>query len=131
MKYLQTLITYLIASNLAIASQGNEILSPQVQFSSRSVNLELPLPSKTERQKYIVQTSEDNGFVCHNFLREEELKDKLFDLETQVATIPFLEEKLKQKEAPTALIDSSTTTNILIGFVAGMVAMFAINQKLK
>lgn len=127
MKSVQMLMIFLIANN----SLAVENIAPQVQVLDSSLKIELPLPKNNERQKYEIMLSPDSGYICHNRFREQEIKDKLFSLQTKVDTIPELQNKLLEKEKPTSFIGSDTWRDILIGFAIGSVSGFVISQKLK
>lgn len=125
---------FLIASNLllneAIASDTfNPIKFPTIQILTSSVKVELPLPVETERQKFIINVSSENGFICHNFLREREIKDKLFALQTKADTIPALETKVLETPANVSMISPSTYYSASAGAALGFIMGFFILRK--
>jgi hypothetical protein len=128
------LMTSLIVSNLflngVLADDLNQSnLSPQVQLTDKWVKVELPLPVKAERQKFVINVTSDNGYICHNYFREQEIKDKLFSLQTIADTVPVLEKKLLDTPVPVSMISSSTTSSIAIGAVLGLITGFFISKK--
>lgn len=134
MKFLKMLMTSLIVSNLflngVLADDLNQSnLSPQVQLTDKWVKVELPLPVKAERQKFVINVTSDNGYICHNYFREQEIKDKLFSLQTIADTVPVLEKKLLDTPVPVSMISSSTTSSIAIGAVLGLITGFFISKK--
>lgn len=135
MKFHKTLMICLIASVALNSASGSDIKFsnkfPQVQILTASVKIELPRPEKTERQKFIISVSEDNGFICHNFVREKEIKDKLFSLQTKNEIIPELEKKAVEAQPEVSFIESNTVTSIAIGAVLGLVSGFLIADQSK
>lgn len=134
MKFLKTLMISLIVSNLAVNSAfasdiQNPVFSPQILILTNSVKLELPLPVKTARQKFIINVTQDDGFICHNFLREKEIKDKLFSLQTKADLVPVVENKLLEEKKPVSLIDTNTYTSGAIGLSVGFILGFFILKK--
>lgn len=131
LKSLKTLMICLTANCLALEPlKIEDQISPEVKIDLTKVNLSLPNnPSNTERQKYIINTSPDNGYICHNFYREKEIKDKLFELKTLADTNKELEKKALEPVSPSYLINPSTSTSILIGTVLGIVSGFFLFNK--
>lgn len=134
MKFQMMLMIFLIA-NSSLGNEGNisgfneSTISPQSTVLSKLVKIELPLPVKTERQKFIINVTPDNGYVCHNYLRETEIKDKLFSLQTKVDTIPELEKKLLETPKPTSFIATNTQTSLAVGALLGLITGFFISKK--
>jgi hypothetical protein len=125
-----SLIVSNLALNGAIANDTtNLLLSPQTQILTNSVKIELPMPVKTARQKYIINVTLDDGFICHNFLREKEIKDKLFSLQTKADLVPVVENKLLEDKKPVSLIDTNTYTSGSIGVSLGLIIGFFIFKK--
>lgn len=125
---------FLIVSNLllnkAIAENSTKSATyPLVQTLTNSVKIELPLPVETERQKFIINVSSENGFICHNFLREKEIKDKLFSLEAVKNTVPELETMVLEKKEPVSFISGSTSQSASVGMVLGLIMGFFIFKK--
>lgn len=129
MKFHKTLTIFLIVNSFVFDLGAMENLAPQTSINATSVTLTLPLPSLNERQKYIINTSDDNGLICHNFFREKEIKNKLFELQTKVDTLPELENKLLEKEKPVSLISGNTVSSVAIGAVLGLITGFFIAKK--
>jgi len=134
MKFHKTLMTFLIVSNLVLnraSADDSEPSSkfPTIQVLTKSVKIELPSPNSTERQKFVINVTPDNGFICHNFLREKEIKDKLFSLQALTNTIPELEKKLLETPKPVAFIESNTVTSVAMGAVIGLITGFFISRK--
>jgi hypothetical protein len=134
MKFQKTLMTFLIVSKLTLnGAVANDIppgqIIPLTLVSPNSVIIELPMPVTTERQKFVINVTFDNGFICHNFLREKEIKDKLFSLETKAALVPIVENKLLEKEKPVTLFESSTLTSASLGILSGLIIGFFISKK--
>lgn len=134
MKFQKTLMTFLIVSE---ALQGGAIANdfksssiiPSTQILKETIKFELPTPKTTERQKYIINVGSENGFVCHNFVREKEIKDKLFSLQALANTVPELEKKLLETPQEVSFIKTNTGTSIAIGAVLGLITGFFISKK--
>jgi hypothetical protein len=125
MKFLMTLIASLILNNTSMAGEDLPIFS----ILPNSLKLELPIPQKEKREKYIITTSDNNGFVCHNFYREIEIKNKLFELKTNADLIPKLELKAIENKPPITLIKSNIYTTVLISFLSGAIITLALKSK--
>jgi hypothetical protein len=130
-KFQKTLTICLIANCLFSETlKAEDQISPEVKILSNKVSLSLPLnPSNSERQKYIVNTSPENGYICHNFFREREIKDKLFELKTTSELNKELENKLLTKPSESYFINPSTTTSVLVGSILGIVGGFFLFNK--
>lgn len=137
MKFHPTLIVFLIASNLIFSELAlpSELNAHLIQVSPSSVKLELPYPSTSELQRYTINVNDEgrpeNGFICHNFVRERAIKDKLFELHTKLEMRPRLEEMAIENKPEINVLDGSNYVSIALGFLAGAVLTIAVSKKLK
>lgn len=114
---------------LPTLSMAVEDTASKIKLNPSSISLNLPYPKHDERQKYVINVTSDDGFICHNFYREKEIKDKLFELQTKVETIPELENKLLKKEDPVSFMENSTISSLLIGLSIGLVSGVLISKR--
>jgi len=129
MRFLQKLTIYLTISCLAIDNLKAEIPSAfNVNVNSDSLTFTLPFPEESKPQKYIVKFSDNNGFICHNYFREKQIKDKLFELKTNNSTIPDLETMVFE-EKPISIFEKNTLSMTLAGVIVGILAGFFISRK--
>lgn len=137
MKFHQTLIIFLVVSNLLITNTAipDELKAHIIQVTPSSVKLELPTPKTSELQKYIFNVNGEGqpelGFICHNFARERAIKDALFELQTKAELASKLEEKAVENKPEVSFIDKSNYWTIGLGFLAGAIFSVALNKKLK
>jgi len=132
LKKFQKMLTICLIANCTMIDllKGEDQISPMVKVESNNIVLSLPLyPSTTERQKYIVNTSNENGYICHNFIREREIKDKLFELKTMSELNKELEKKALENKGDSYLINPSSTTSVLFGSVLGLIGGFFLFNK--
>lgn len=101
---------------------------PTAILSDTSLKLELPLPQKDKREKYIFGTSETNGFICHNYYREIEIKNKLFELKTKSELVPELEQKAIENKPPVTIMESNSYVTAIVGFLAGAIITLAVKK---
>lgn len=125
MKSLMTLIVSLMINSLCMAGEN----FPVVTVLPQSLKLELPLPQKIKREKYIIALSEDNGLICHNFVREIEIKNKLFELKTRAELVPQLEEKAIENKPTVSIVESNIYVGALVGFLSGAIITLALKNK--
>lgn len=89
MKFLKTLIIFLIVNDLTLGGENSPL---RFQISEELVQVDLPKPLSDTRQKFIINVTDNLGYVCHNQLRERDIKDKLFELQTKADACLKIEE---------------------------------------
>lgn len=124
MKSLLILTASLMINSLCMAGEN----FPTAILSDTSLKLELPLPQKDKREKYIFGTSETNGFICHNYYREIEIKNKLFELKTKSELVPELEQKAIENKPPVTIMESNSYVTAIVGFLAGAIITLAVKK---
>ena len=101
MKFLKTLIIFLIVNDLTLGGENSPL---RYQISDDLIQIDLPKPLPDSRQKFIINVSDNLGYVCHNQFREREIKDKLFELQTKNDACSKIEE-IAVKPTETGLED--------------------------
>lgn len=89
MKFLKTLIIFLIVNDFVLGGENSPL---RFQISDDLIQIDLPKPLPDSRQKFIINVTENSGYVCHNQFREREIKDRLFELQTKVDACSKIEE---------------------------------------
>jgi len=130
MKSLQKLTIYLTINGLILGDLKAGEIPPALGVKVRpdSIALTLPHPKESESEKYIVKFSDSNGFICHNFFREKQIKEKLFELKTQNEIIPELENKALE-DKPVSMFPENALSYTLSGVVLGILTGFFISRK--
>ena len=132
MKFLQKLTIYLTINSLSLGALKAEELTfsaLSVSLKPNSLTLTLPLPKESELEKYIVKTSDENGYICHNFFREKMIKDKLFELKTKNEIIPELEKKAIEESPNVSMFSPNVVPTAIGGVLLGLLAGFFISRK--
>lgn len=109
---------------------GSLVLWPS--FANDGINISLPIPSKFERERHVIAISDDNGYVCHNYIRERQINNKLEEQRIKLETSCQGASELALDVHPeVSLFDSSGLVigGFAVSFAAGAVtAIILINK---
>jgi hypothetical protein len=101
-------------------------------FAQDGVNINLPTPSLFKRERHVIPISDNNGYVCHNYVRERQINNKLEEQRIRLDTSCQGASKLALDVHPdVSLFDSHGLVigGFAVSFAAGAVAAILIINK--